>query len=121
MRSQKGANNLYQGRNAVAYVKSKLRFGPANNPLKLQPDLEAQLKAMNAYLKVRKGEDEAMDSQFINPSDTLRVARAFAENAEKFGGATAGNMRRQHTSGCGARVCTRPIGCNSRTRTTPSC
>ena len=90
MASNKGTQYYTQGCNAVAYVKSKLRFGPANNPLKLQPDLVSQLKAMGALLRTRDGEDKSLADGFVNPADSLRVAQAFADNAERYGGGNCG-------------------------------
>jgi hypothetical protein len=90
MASQKGTDYLEAARNAVTYVKSKLRFGPANNPLKLQSDVESQLRAMGALLRTRDGEDRDMDAKFVNPADSLRVAQVWAENAERYGGGNCG-------------------------------
>ena len=90
MPTQKGESNFKWGDSAVTYVSSKLYRGPANAPFKLQSNLEGQLNAMEALLRVRSGADADMESGFINPNDGLRIARAWANNAMKFGGGNCG-------------------------------
>ena len=92
MASQQGLKYLNAGREAVAYVKSKVRAGAANNPFKLQSSIAGQLRAMDALLKTRRGEDQTMDAKFVNPADGLRVAQAVAENAERYGGGNCGEQ-----------------------------
>jgi hypothetical protein len=92
MASPQGMKYVSAGRDAVTYVKSKVKFGAANNPFKLQSSVEGQLRAMGALLRTRGGEDQTMDAKFVNPADTLRVAQAFAENAERYGGGNCGEQ-----------------------------
>ena len=90
MVSDQGNANLSAGRQAVAYVKSKLKLGAANNPLKLQSSVAGQLTAMGAILRVWRAEDDTMESGFVNPADGLRMALNFAESAERFGAGNCG-------------------------------
>ena len=90
MASEQGDAYLSAGREAVAYAKSKLKYGAANNPLKLQSSLWSQLRAMAAILKVWHGEDDEMDLNYVNPVDGLRVAQTYAHNAEKYGAGNCG-------------------------------
>src|ERR1700690_3147822 len=90
MASEQGNANLSAGRQAVAYVKSKLKLGAANNPLKLQSGPVGQLNAMDAILKVWRPEDDAMESVFVNPADGLRIALSFATSAERYGAGNCG-------------------------------
>lgn len=92
MESQQALNNLAAAREAVQYVKGKVKLGAANNPFKLQTGPVSQLKAMGALLKVRDGEDKDMEAMFVNPADVLRVAQTFATNAEKFGAGNCGEQ-----------------------------
>ena len=90
MASDQGNANLSAGRQAVTYVKSKLKLGAANNPFKLQSSVVGQLRAMDAILKVWRAEDDAMESNFVNPADGLRMAQAFADSAERYGAGNCG-------------------------------
>jgi hypothetical protein len=90
MASDQGIIYLNAGRQAVNYVKSKLKLGPANNPFKLQSTIAGQLRAMDAILKVWRKEDDLIDSQFVNPTDTLRMAQVFADSAEGYGAGNCG-------------------------------
>ncbi len=92
MPSEQGTKYMSAGREAVAYVKSKVKAGAANNPFKLQKSVAGQLRAMDALLKTRRGEDQTMEAKFVNPADGLRVAQAVAENAERYGGGNCGEQ-----------------------------
>ena len=92
MPTQQGSANLSAAREAVQYVKGKVKLGAANNPFKLQSGPVGQLKAMDAILKVWKGEDADMEAKFINPADGLRVAQTFAANAELYGAGNCGEQ-----------------------------
>jgi len=92
MSSPQGTKNLNAGREAVAYVKSKVKAGAANNPFKLQSSVAGQIRAMDALLKTRRGEDQTIDAKFINPADGLRLAQALSENAERYGGGNCGEQ-----------------------------
>jgi hypothetical protein len=90
MASDQGNANLSAGRQAVTYVKSRLKLGAANNPFKLQSSVVGQLRAMDGILKVWRAEDDAMESNFVNPADGLRMAQAFADSAERYGAGNCG-------------------------------
>ena len=92
MPSDQANQYLIAGREAVAYVKSKVKFGASNNPLKLQSSVAGQLRAMGALSRTRKDQDRAMAAKFVNPADVLRVIQVMAESAERFGGGNCGEQ-----------------------------
>jgi hypothetical protein len=74
MPSDQGIIYLNAGRHAVAYVKTKLKLGVANNPFKLQSSVAGPVKSHGRHSEgmARRG----------------RRAQVFAENAERY---VAGN------------------------------